>query len=72
MLGHYYYYFLNTGESDKQQEEIFSLRSNGNGSLSLKPVLKEHEGNYICKADNGIGKPLKTTISIFVHGMKIE
>lgn len=50
--------------------EVSSESTSGNGNLNLKPVLKEHEGNYICEADNGIGKPLKTIISVFVHGMK--
>lgn len=61
--------FLNAGNYDKQMLEVSSESTSGSGNLNLKPVLKEHEGNYICEADNGIGKPLKTIISVFVHGM---
>ncbi|GFU50497.1 titin [Nephila pilipes] len=38
-----------------------------NGSLILDPILKIHEGNYMCIADNGAGNPLKKTVMIVVR-----
>ncbi|GFT91507.1 titin [Nephila pilipes] len=45
---------------------ILNLKSE-NGSLILDPILKIHEGSYMCIADNGAGNPLKKTVTIVVR-----
>lgn len=44
------------------------VKSTKNGSLMFNPVLKDHEGKYICTADNKAGTPLQKTVFISVHG----
>lgn len=36
--------------------------------MTLNPVLKEHEGTYLCKADNDVGEPLEKEANLIVHG----
>ncbi|GFS52415.1 titin [Trichonephila inaurata madagascariensis] len=41
--------------------------ANTNGTLSIYPVLKEHEGIYICEVNNDVGETLKKQASVIVH-----
>ncbi|PRD28719.1 UNVERIFIED_CONTAM: Dscam2 [Trichonephila clavipes] len=41
--------------------------TNVNGTLSLNPILKEHEGIYICEVNNDVGETLKKQASVIVH-----
>jgi len=36
------------------------------GKLAIPDVKREHRGNYICKADNGVGKPKERVITLQV------
>lgn len=38
-----------------------------NGSLSIRQISKEHEGLYLCEADNGVEPNLVKTIRLVVH-----
>ncbi|GFY47204.1 hemicentin-1 [Trichonephila inaurata madagascariensis] len=58
-------------ENSQNRESSTSLKLNSeNGSLILDPVLKIHEGNYMCTADNGAGHPLSKTVTIVIRGRK--
>lgn len=39
-----------------------------NGSLSIAPAANHHEGQYMCRADNGIGRGLSKIITVSVNG----
>lgn len=39
-----------------------------NGSLSIAPAAHHHEGQYKCRAENGIGRGLSKVITISVNG----
>ncbi|KOB72568.1 Down syndrome cell adhesion molecule-like protein, partial [Operophtera brumata] len=39
----------------------------GNGSLSIAPATHHHEGQYMCRADNGIGRGLSKIIAVSVN-----
>lgn len=57
--------------------EDLSLESHSNQAVSrkmliLSPVLKSHDGQYICEADNGVEKSLSKLFSILVHGRRIK
>ncbi|XP_053618370.1 cell adhesion molecule Dscam2-like isoform X1 [Plodia interpunctella] len=39
----------------------------GNGSLSIAPAAHHHEGQYMCRAENGIGRGLSKIITISVN-----
>lgn len=54
------------------RDEIYSIvRESENGTLILNPTLKEHEGKYMCQADNNAGDTLKRIVSLLVHGRKM-
>lgn len=38
--------------------------------MTLNPVLKQHEGEYICKADNEVGEGLEKKVSLVIHGKR--
>ncbi|XP_075984284.1 cell adhesion molecule Dscam2-like isoform X2 [Anticarsia gemmatalis] len=38
-----------------------------NGSLSIAPAAHHHEGQYMCRADNGIGRGLSKIIAVSVN-----
>ncbi|XP_063218722.1 cell adhesion molecule Dscam2-like [Bacillus rossius redtenbacheri] len=49
-----------------------SYRSRGiqlfpNGTLYIRQVLPEHEGDYLCEATNGIGAGLSAMVTLVVH-----
>lgn len=39
-----------------------------NGSLSIAPAAHHHEGQYMCRAENGIGRGLSKIIAVSVNG----
>lgn len=39
-----------------------------NGSLSISPAAHHHEGQYMCRAENGIGRGLSKIITVSVNG----
>lgn len=39
-----------------------------NGTLTLNPILKEHEGVFICEVDNEVGERLEKKANVVVHG----
>ncbi|XP_063616446.1 cell adhesion molecule Dscam2-like isoform X2 [Cydia splendana] len=43
----------------------FSILSNG--SLSISPAAHHHEGQYMCRAENGIGRGLSKIITVSVN-----
>lgn len=43
----------------------------GNGSLWFEAVTSEDEGNYLCRATNGIGSGLGKVIYVAVKGKNI-
>lgn len=43
----------------------------GNGSLSIAPAARHHEGQYMCRAENGIGRGLSKIINVSVNGKNI-
>uniref|UniRef100_A0A1A9WXF2 Down syndrome cell adhesion molecule n=1 Tax=Glossina brevipalpis TaxID=37001 RepID=A0A1A9WXF2_9MUSC len=44
------------------------IETHSNGTLSIPKVAREHEGSYLCQANNGIGAGLSTLIKLKVHG----
>jgi hypothetical protein len=45
--------------------------STGNGSLLLSMVEEDHEGQYMCSINNGIGSGLSKIVQLYVHGKAI-
>lgn len=45
-------------------------QSGANGTMVLNPVLKDHDGDYVCKADNDFGEPLEKKFTLVIHGNK--
>lgn len=45
-----------------------NLRYFSNDTLVFKSVQKNNEGKYSCEADNGVGVPIKKTMTLIVHG----
>uniref|UniRef100_A0A1A9Z430 Down syndrome cell adhesion molecule n=1 Tax=Glossina pallidipes TaxID=7398 RepID=A0A1A9Z430_GLOPL len=43
------------------------IETHSNGTLSIPKVAREHEGSYLCQANNGIGAGLSTLIKLKVH-----
>lgn len=43
-----------------------------NGSLSISPAARHHEGQYMCRAENGIGRGLSKIIVVSVNGKIIK
>lgn len=41
-----------------------------NKSLVISSLKAEYAGTYSCEADNGIGKPIKKIVKVYVHGEK--
>ncbi|XP_026739264.1 Down syndrome cell adhesion molecule-like protein Dscam2 [Trichoplusia ni] len=39
-----------------------------NGSLSIAPAAHHHEGQYMCRSENGIGRGLSKIIAVSVNG----
>lgn len=44
------------------------LETFNNGTLLIPKVGREHEGSYLCQANNGIGAGLSILIKLTVHG----
>ncbi|GAB6026403.1 Down syndrome cell adhesion molecule-like protein 1 [Chamberlinius hualienensis] len=45
----------------------YSMQVSSNGSLVIYSVTNENEGHYICKASNGVGRPLEAVIQIKIN-----
>lgn len=43
------------------------IESHNNGTLIIHNVTREHEGNFLCQANNGIGAGLSKLIRLTVH-----
>lgn len=43
-----------------------------NGTLWIESALPYDEGQYLCKAENGVGSPLSKTIKVDVNGMYVS
>lgn len=43
-----------------------------NGSISISPAANHHEGQYMCRAENGIGRGLSKIITVSVNGKIIK
>jgi Down syndrome cell adhesion molecule len=43
------------------------IETYNNGSLIIRNVTREHEGNFLCQANNGIGAGLSKLIRLTVH-----
>lgn len=39
-----------------------------NGSLTIREVSEEDEGEYMCQANNGVGSGLSKVVRLNVHG----
>jgi hypothetical protein len=39
-----------------------------NGTLLIHPALREHQGQYLCEANNGVGAGLSAVVSLIVNG----
>ncbi|GFY47205.1 titin [Trichonephila inaurata madagascariensis] len=54
---------------DIQNKDYFKhvTRSDNNTSLLLHPVMKEHEGIYICEVNNDVGEILQKQATVIVH-----
>ncbi|SPP85596.1 blast:Down syndrome cell adhesion molecule-like protein Dscam2 [Drosophila guanche] len=56
---------LNYGIGNGNSHSV--IETYANGSLIISKVGREHEGNYLCQANNGIGVGLSTLIKLTVH-----
>lgn len=63
-----YFLFSDNKYSRDFSNSVQSITNAINGSLTLNPVIKEHEGTYLCKADNDVGEPLEKEANLIVHG----
>lgn len=45
-----------------------SVKAHNNGTLTLTNIKAHDGGQYECEANNGLGKPLKKSITLTVHG----
>ncbi|XP_054724333.1 cell adhesion molecule DSCAM-like [Uloborus diversus] len=56
------------GSAQKQEVSFMHKnKENINGSLLLNPVLKEHEGTYLCEVNNEVGETLQKSASLVVY-----
>ena len=39
-----------------------------NGTLLIYPAMREHQGQYLCEATNGVGAGLSAVVNLVVHG----
>ncbi|XP_026843878.1 Down syndrome cell adhesion molecule-like protein Dscam2 [Drosophila persimilis] len=56
---------LNYGVSNGNSHSV--IETHANGSLIISKVGREHEGHYLCQANNGIGVGLSTLIKLTIH-----
>jgi hypothetical protein len=67
---------LGPGRQPSEYQDL-SIHSRGvqifpNGTLLIHPVSREHQGQYLCEATNGVGAGLSTVVSLVVHGKNIK
>ncbi|GBL76503.1 Titin [Araneus ventricosus] len=57
------------GEIQSQDYSMYvaGQQSDANGTLTLNPVKKEHEGVYICEVNNDVDEKLTKQASVVVH-----
>lgn len=48
------------------------MKAHNNGTLTLENVKAHDSGQYECEANNGLGKPLKKSITLTVHGKVVK
>lgn len=53
---------------NKAASSLNSIESYRNGTLVILNVTRDHEGNFLCQANNGIGGGLSKLIRLTVHG----
>jgi hypothetical protein len=63
---------LGPGRQPSEYQDL-SIHNRGiqifpNGTLLIHPALREHQGQYLCEANNGVGAGLSTVISLVVNG----
>jgi hypothetical protein len=63
---------LGPGRQPSEYQDL-SIHSRGiqifaNGTLVIHPALHEHQGQYLCEANNGVGAGLSTVVSLVVNG----
>ena len=63
---------LGPGRQPSEYQDL-SIHSRGiqifpNGTLLIHPALREHQGQYLCEANNGVGAGLSTVVSLVVNG----
>jgi hypothetical protein len=66
---------LGPGRQPSEYQDL-SIHSRGvqifpNGTLLIHPALREHQGQYLCEATNGVGAGLSTVVSLVVHGKNV-
>ncbi|XP_021925400.1 Down syndrome cell adhesion molecule-like protein Dscam2 isoform X4 [Zootermopsis nevadensis] len=62
---------LGPGRQPSEYQDL-SIHSRGvqifpNGTLLIHPVSREHQGQYLCEATNGVGAGLSSVVSLVVH-----
>lgn len=67
---------LGPGRQPNEYQDL-SIHTRGvqifpNGTLLIHPVSREHQGQYLCEATNGVGAGLSTVVSLVVHGKHIK
>ena len=48
------------------------MQAHNNGTLTLNNIKAHDGGQYECEANNGLGKPLKKSITLTVHGKVVR
>ena len=43
-----------------------------NGTLSISAATADNEGNYLCKADNGVGEAISKLAHVGINGERRE
>jgi hypothetical protein len=66
---------LGPGRQPSEYQDL-SIHSRGvqifpNGTLLIHPASREHQGQYLCEATNGVGAGLSTVVSLVVHGKNV-
>ncbi|XP_069693341.1 cell adhesion molecule Dscam2-like isoform X2 [Periplaneta americana] len=62
---------LGPGRQPSEYQDL-SIHSRGvqifpNGTLLIYPAMREHQGQYLCEATNGVGAGLSAVVTLVVH-----
>ena len=49
-------------------EHLVFFRVFPNGTLSISAATADNEGNYLCKADNGVGEAISKLAHVGING----